>query len=68
MLPQNFHLKDALIKFNNWIYKNDFKEEDICIVTCGDFDMKCLNRECKFKNLEQNPILKKYINIKEVFS
>jgi ERI1 exoribonuclease 3 len=37
------------------------------ILTCGDFDLKLLSRECIYKKINYEDYLKDYINIKKVF-
>ena len=67
MLPPTFHLPNALQQYQKWYQQNQFSEENVCIVTCGDFDLKCLKRECEYKGMEVPSTLQKYINIKEVY-
>ena len=46
MLDKGITLENALIEIEKWLKKFGFKQDEICFVTCGDFDFKCLAREC----------------------
>ncbi len=48
--------------------KSNFKEDEYCFVTCGDFDFRCLAREAFYKKFQYSDVFKKYINIKDVFN
>ena len=58
---------EEVINLSLKFIKENFKEDEICFITCGDFDFRCLAREAKFKKIDLPLVLRKYINIKEVF-
>ena len=66
MIESGKKLSDVINLCLKFLSEN-FKNDEICFITCGDFDFKCLARETRFKKINLPSILRRYINIKEVF-
>ena len=62
------HIEDVLKDAEDFIKQTKIDPKDICFITCGDFDFRCLNREATYKKIQYNNIFKRYINIKQFFN
>jgi len=68
-VDQGIYIEEALAKLDTWINLKGFTIENSIFVTCGAWDLNtCFKNEAKYKKLTFNDLLKRFINIKEVFT
>lgn len=66
MVSNKLKIGEVLNSFKKWFSDNEFVEEECCLVTCGNWDMKALKRECDYKKINYPKVFKRFINIKEL--
>ena len=62
-------LLEVLSMFDQWMTRENLKDnENVCFVTCGDWDLKTmLPGQCKHLKVDVPPYFKKWVNIKKPF-
>ena len=61
-------LADAMKQLDEFFMKNGILASEFCLASCGDFDGNQMKREASYKNLERPSYMRRWINLKKVFS
>lgn len=55
-------------QLHNFLDKNGILGSEFCFASCGDFDGNQMKREAEYKNMSRPSYLRRWINLKKVFS